>query len=188
MAHQSVSSDTPLEPVEESVGRVLRQRRRARRLTLRQASSEAGISEGFLSQIERGVHNGSVATLRRLSEVLGLRVTDLFDETEKADVAVVRHSFGGGLRYGHGVRKTRLTPSYTRDLEIFLGKFDPSGTTDEPYRHGASDELIVALSGAVDITVGPLDTATFSSSLPHRVTEVHGDPVQILWAIAPPNY
>jgi DNA-binding XRE family transcriptional regulator len=64
------SDDAASAADEAEVGHRLRRVRLARRRTLRDVASHAGISEGFLSQIERGRANASIATLRRIANEL----------------------------------------------------------------------------------------------------------------------
>src|SRR3954464_512827 len=60
------------------LGDRLRAIRQLRRKTLKEVASAAGISESFLSQLERGRTNATIATLQRLSTALGIEVSDLF--------------------------------------------------------------------------------------------------------------
>ena len=63
-------------PVETSgrleVGERLRAIRLLRRLTLREVAEAAGVSESFVSQLERGRSSASVATLQRLAAAVGI--------------------------------------------------------------------------------------------------------------------
>ena len=61
------------------VGERLRAIRRLRRATLKTVADRAGLSESFLSQVERGRANASVASLQRIAAALGVNVTDLFE-------------------------------------------------------------------------------------------------------------
>src|SRR5947199_8254720 len=64
--------------VHVELGERLRAIRQLRRKTLKEIASAAGISESFLSQLERGRTNATIATLQRLSTALGIEVSDLF--------------------------------------------------------------------------------------------------------------
>src|SRR3954449_4337169 len=64
--------------VHVELGERLRAIRQARRRTLKEVAGAAGISESFLSQLERGRTNATIATLQRLSAGLGIEVSDLF--------------------------------------------------------------------------------------------------------------
>ncbi|WP_432043140.1 helix-turn-helix domain-containing protein [Streptomyces cadmiisoli] len=192
------SSSTPAaanEPESDSVGSRLRQRRLALRLTLRQVAESAGLSEGFLSQLERGVHSGSIATLQKVAAALGLDVGDLFTPSENKP-AVRRFTDQQGFAFGVSGRKLRLTPKQFNHLEVFLGVFEAGGSTGvEAYSHGESEELLLVVSGEVEVTVGEtvhrlatLDSITYLSSEPHRVREAANATATVLWAIAPPSY
>jgi DNA-binding Xre family transcriptional regulator len=51
--------------------------REHRGLTLADLAAKAGIGKGYLSQIEKRQRNGTVATLRKLAEALGVELGDL---------------------------------------------------------------------------------------------------------------
>lgn len=180
----------------DSIGDRLRRRRKAKRLTLRQVAEATGLAEGFISQLERGIHSGSVRTLQKICEVLGLPVGDLFLETWAEAPAVRRFTDNHGFSFGENARKMRLTPRTFDHLEIFVGFLEPGGSTGiEPYAHGDSEELVLVISGTVDVTIGndvhrleAMDSIPYSSRLAHRVLEVAGKPARVLWAIAPPSY
>lgn len=181
---------------DDSVGARLRRRRLAKRLTLRETAEAAGLSEGFLSQLERGVHAGSVATLQKVSAVLGLSVGSLFEDSWRSEPAVHRLVDGEGFAFGVNARKVRLTPPHCTHLEVLLGVLDPGGSTGpQAYSHGDSDELLLVLEGVVEVTVGeathtlgPLESITYTSNFPHRIQEAQGAPARVLWTIAPPSY
>ena len=52
------------------IGRSLREARRRRGLTLKAVAEEAGVTESFLSQVERDIASPSIATLRRIAVAL----------------------------------------------------------------------------------------------------------------------
>src|SRR5580765_5982484 len=60
------------------LGERLRAIRLLRRRTLKDVAAAAGVSESFVSQLERGRSSASVATLQRLAAALGIEVSDLF--------------------------------------------------------------------------------------------------------------
>jgi DNA-binding transcriptional MerR regulator len=69
---------TPSSPIgQRPVGPVLRRLRQRSGKGLVEAASEAGISAGFLSSLERSQANGSVATLQRLANTYGATLKEL---------------------------------------------------------------------------------------------------------------
>lgn len=66
--------------VREEVGDALRGRRQAQGRTLRQVSSRARVSLGYLSEIERGQKEASSELLASICGALDLPMSDLFSE------------------------------------------------------------------------------------------------------------
>lgn len=54
------------------VGRYIREQRHQAELSLRKLASQAGVSNPYLSQIERGLHEPSLRVLMSIAEALGL--------------------------------------------------------------------------------------------------------------------
>lgn len=69
---ESSDSDNQERPESRSVGTFIRAQRQLANLSLRQLSSMADVSNAYLSQIERGLHEPSIRVLRSVSEALGL--------------------------------------------------------------------------------------------------------------------
>lgn len=63
----------------ESMGKV-RTLREAAGLTQAELAERSGVSQTWISRLERGQENPTLATLRRLAAAFGVRVTDLLDE------------------------------------------------------------------------------------------------------------
>ena len=178
------------------LGERLRAIRLLRRLTLREVAESAGVSESFVSQLERGRSNASVATLQRLATALGIEISDLFAGEAQAGPRVLRRAERQLLEWGHLGRKALLTPKPFHSLEVVAAAFDPGGSTgDEPYTHGDSEELLLVLVGRVHLQLGSelLDLSTgdsvnYRSSTPHRVSNPGDAPAEVLFVISPPSY
>ncbi|MEV0699604.1 cupin domain-containing protein [Saccharopolyspora sp. NPDC050389] len=186
------------EPLPEpSVGDRLRKRRRALQKTLEQVAHEAGITAGYLSQLERGIATGSVGTLQRICAAIQLNVGDLFQGSTTASTPVLRYEDANMIHFGENASKVKLTPSQFDHLEMLLGVLEPGGSTGaEPYTHGASEEVLLVIEGEVEVTIeeqthrlGPLDSVHYNSGQPHKIAEAtHERPARVLWTMAPPTY
>jgi transcriptional regulator with XRE-family HTH domain len=179
------------------VGVRLRATRMRRRMTLKVVAEQAGLSESFLSQLERGRVNASIGSLQRIAAVLGTTLAEVFDPGRVGDVQLVRKDERPSLRYGVLGRKFLLTPTPTplENLEVFVGRFDTGGSTgDEPYAHGDSDEMFVVLDGRFELQVGDEtytldegDCVNYRSSLPHRAVFLGEGTGEVMWIISPPS-
>lgn len=188
------------EPRDEDAERVLlgdriRGFRQMRQLSLRALAARAEISPGFLSELERGQANGSVGTLRRLADALGLAVADFFSEERPIGPTVLRHADRPEIGTGVGSRKFLLSQRPLRHLEAYVGEFDPGATTgDDSYTHGDAQELFLVIYGTVRLELdgtphelGPGDSIEYSTATPHRVVNVGDELAEVLWLIGPPT-
>lgn len=178
------------------VGERLRAIRMLRRRTLKDVARAAGVSESFLSQVERGRSSASVATLQRLAAAVGIEISDLFATDGLPRPRVLRREARQLLVWGHLGRKSLLTPKPFHSLEVVAAEFDPGGSTgDEPYTHGDSEELLLVLRGRAHVQLGTDvyelgvgDSLHYRSSTPHRVSNPGDEPAEVLFVISPPSY
>ena len=183
------------EAVQVEVGERLRAIRQLRRKTLKDVASAAGLSESFVSQLERGRTNATIATLQRLSTALGIEVSDLFT-TNSPRPRVLRRETREFVAWGDLGRKALLTPKPFQSLEVVVARFDPDGSTgDEPYTHGDSEELLVVVDGDVHVQLGTEfyelsagDSLHYESSTPHRVSNTGDETAEVMFVISPPSY
>ena len=190
-------SQTPVAEASVEVGERLRAIRKLRRVTLKTIADRAGLSESFLSQVERGRANASVASLKRIAVALGINVADLFEPNgSQVRPRVLRREGRPALTFGTLGRKFMLTPRPLEHLQVIVGELETGGSTgDEPYTHGDSEELLVVLAGIVSLQLGNQvfelstgDSIDYRSSTPHRLTNVGGEPAEVMWIVSPPSY
>lgn len=199
MSENSVTDEAlpPNDPV-DGIGRRIAAYRAQRGLRVSDLARGVGVSPSLVSQIEHGQSRPSVSTLFAVAEALGLPVDAFFREQPdpasriqpQADPAsrtqpqatrahtdpyVVRRAERVVIDIEGGVRWERLTPTTLRDVEFLELVYGP-GAQSSPtlYRHPGT-EMIVVLSGRLDIYLGfdryhlaPGDSMHFSSALPHR--------------------
>lgn len=179
----------------EGLGDRIRTFRSIRDLSLRRLASSAGISPGFLSEVERGRVNVSIGNLRRIASSLGLTVADLFVDEGISGPKLVRREERPALPTGTGARKYLLSQRPLKYLEAHVGEFDPGGSTgEEQYTHGDAQELFLVMSGRVTLWLGERvlemgegDSIEYSTSTPHRAANAGDEPAEVLWLVAPPT-
>jgi transcriptional regulator with XRE-family HTH domain len=80
-----VSEKRPGRAPWDAFGNYLREQRHLAQLSLRQLADLTKVSNPYLSQIERGLHQPSIAIIKSLAEALNLSVSDLL--AHAADIA-----------------------------------------------------------------------------------------------------
>jgi transcriptional regulator with XRE-family HTH domain len=181
---------------ELQLGTRIRSLRQARHLTLREVADRAGVTESFLSQVERDVTSPSIATVHRVARALGLSIAQLFAEDAETG-RVVRREARRRIAYpGLGAVDEFLTSNLAGRLQVIMSTIDAGGGTGpEPYAHDSDEEVVVVLSGVLDLWVAEEhyvlqegDAITFPSRLPHWNAN-HGDaPATVLFCLTPPSF
>ena len=155
------------------VGAMLREQRRRLNLTLQEVSERAGITKGFLSEVERDRAAPSVATLLRLRDALSLSVSSLFRSSLPQ---VVRRDERQSIPYGgQGIICSLLSARNAHRLMVAHAEFKPGGRSgSEPHSMDSDEEIIVVLAGTLEITVQNEthtlrtgDSITFDPRTPH---------------------
>jgi transcriptional regulator with XRE-family HTH domain len=183
----------PGEPLHSPrIGPRLREARRARGMTISELASAAGLSNGFVSLLERDETNASVATLLRICEILGVRIGSLF---ERPRTNLLRRderetvSFGG-----YGIQDVVLTPRWERSLQVIESTIAPGGRSgDEPHAFEADAELIYVLKGSLEIAMDGETTRLRAGDafliapreLHSWVNPSRSVPATVLWIITP---
>ena len=184
------------EVAELALGARIRTIRRARRLTLRELADRAGVTESFLSQVEREVATPSIATVRKVARALDLTIAELFAE-EPPSGRVVRREDRRRITYpGLGAVDEFLTAGVTGRLQVIISTIEPGGGTGaEPYAHDSDEEVVVVLAGLLDLWVADEhyvlregDALTFPSRIPHWNMNRGEIPATVLFCLTPPSF
>lgn len=180
----------------DSLGERIHSMRELRGQSLKQLSEGTGLTQSFLSQVERDLTSPSVASLRKIAEALETSVATFFvggtpngRVVRKEDRPVLVHP---KRRW----RDSLLTPSMSGKLQVIYSEIEPGGGSgEEPYSHDSDEECVVVLRGKLDFWVGGEhyklasgDALTFESRLPHKNRNPGPQKAHVLWVITPPSY
>jgi transcriptional regulator with XRE-family HTH domain len=193
-----------------ALGERLRAERTERGLSLRELARRLDVSPSLVSQIETGKIQPSVRTLYAMVSELGVSLDDVFssadagsmrpdgpvDVTSRAEVVrsgpVQRADSRTVIDLEAGVRWERLTTENERDVEFLLTVY-PAGSESAPadalVRH-TGREFGLVLRGRLSVTVGfedfdlgPGDSISFDSTVPHRLHNESDETVEAVWVV-----
>lgn len=181
---------------ELKLGPTIRAARQRGGLTLRAVAERAGVTESFLSQVERDLASPSIATLRRIAVALGTSIGSLLDDAAPRG-QLVRAGERRVVTYpGLAARDEFLTEGSEGRLQVILSIIEPGGGTGpDAYAHESDEECLVVLEGRLDLWVGSEeyhlgegDAIRYSSRIPHRNQNPGPGTARALFIITPPSF
>lgn len=158
------------------IGARVRQERKARRWTLDQLATTAGVSRRMLVTVEQGAANPSVGTLLRLGDALGVGLPALVEPAGPRPVRVTRRGEGAPLWAGEfGGRGVLVAGTEPPDLvELWDWTLGPGDRHASDAHAPGTKELaqvrqgrLMIEVGAESITLGSGDAIAFPGDVPH---------------------
>jgi transcriptional regulator with XRE-family HTH domain len=177
------------------LGKKIRDTRQEQGLTIRELADGADLTQGFLSQVERGLAEPSITSLRKIAGILNVPIF-YFLMDEQQDNLIVRKNERKVVQVGKGeVTFELLSPNLTRTIEMMKGRVKPGGVTcEEPLSHYGEENLIVT-QGKMKIQIGQDyfeldegDSVYYLSSIPHKIWSIGDKELIFISAITPPCF
>lgn len=169
------------------LGSLVRKRRRQLRLTLRQVCERAGLSVGYLSQVENDKAVPSLGTLAQIAAGLDVGLDWFVAQPTPADAlsrAVGRPRFS---LPGSVVAYEALSSVYPgSELSSYILHV-PAGYVSETATH-EGEEIVLVLDGEIEQTLGgqtfalrPGDSLHYGGATPHGWANRGPGPARMLW-------
>jgi transcriptional regulator with XRE-family HTH domain len=134
------------------LGTRLRDRRQALGLTLKDVADAAGLSVGFISQIERGITTPSLVSLIHVCRVLEAQVGDFLAQP-RGETSVTRHDQRPVYALGgNAVSYERLSAAFPGNVLRSVIIHEPPGFRSEPQSH-EGEEIYFILDGALTVEI-----------------------------------
>jgi len=175
-----------------SFGARLRDLRLQRGWILEEVAARGGLSKGFLSRLESGDRQASIAAVLTLSRIFDVSLASLFESPPVAPACLIVRASDLVEKTTNGLKYTPMSGAGRFfNLQPLRIKVSPSRHGNEPYHHDG-EEWVYVLSGkltlllegkAYDLEAG--DAAHFDSRLPHRLIAPGPEVAEVLVVASP---
>jgi transcriptional regulator with XRE-family HTH domain len=173
-------------------GANLKQRRLRNEWTLDELAERSGLSATFLSRLESGDRQASIAAVLTLSQVFGVSLNLMFETQIALEPCLIVRKSETVPRDAYGLTYVPLSQAgHMFNLRPIRVTVSPERTGDEHYRH-EGEEWIYVLSGKIRLSLAGEtydldqgDAVHFDSRLPHRVTARSKTAPEILLVASP---
>jgi transcriptional regulator with XRE-family HTH domain len=175
-----------------SFGAKLQELRLTRGWTLQELAQRSGLSKAFLSRLESGDRQASIAAVLTLSTIFDVSLTSLFESGPAAEPCVVVRRAEAEEHAANGLTYVPLSSSTSRfNLQALRVRISRARRGNEHYNH-RGEEWLYVLSGALTLSLNGRtyeletgDAAHFDSRLPHRLIPRGGRDAELIVVASP---
>lgn len=161
----------------KELGRRLQQLRRRKNMSLRALGRATQIAVSFLSAVEQGRTNVSVAKLKTILDALGTSLSQFFSQNSQLPKVVYpKKELVEISGHGTGISYREVAAGRPgRALQFIVERYKPGAQTGPELLQYDAEEAGVVLKGKLELTVdnevyvlGPGDAYYFDNNRPHR--------------------
>ncbi len=175
-----------------NLGGLIRKARKDKKLTLKVVSYRAGISEGFLSQVENNVSSPSVDKLVSICNAIGINAGDLLNEINHFEKCVVirKDDWAEFEPPRVGFLTRRFFPPENRDIiDSTVMAINPGVSIPVRKNLKNAQEVLCVLRGTLELIIGDRTFSLNEGDCVHywsnpdtqQVTNRSDDLVIVLW-------
>jgi len=176
------------------IGERIRNLRQVRSLTQEELAERAGLTKGFISQVERDLTSVSLESLLQILDALDVDASHFFQEIVEERV-VFRKGDKVVIKKDGVSRFELLVPgSANRSMEPARLVLAPGESTEEDAPH-PGEEMGYVMQGKIRIRLGEKsfdaskgDCFYFTANRVHQITNAGKGKAVILWVTAPPSF
>jgi len=181
-----------------NIGKTISDIRKKQNLTIKDLADQASVTSSMLSQLERGLANPSINTLKAIAQALNVPLFTFFIEEDQQDRLVVKPqdrkriilpSEGKEL-----ITYELLSPDLKGDVELALMTLTPeSHTSKENFKHIGEEVAYVSKGQLIlyleerEIHLSQGDSVKIPSNMLHRWYNPYKEDAEVIWAVSPPS-
>lgn len=182
------------EPDAASLGARVRELRGITGISMRELAARAGVSAGYVSQIENGQANASLTVVRAIAAAFGITWLELF-QPGPSHGRVLRRADRPRLFSDGSVVHYGITQPPIGNVEVLVSEYAPGeGAGDDTYTHGDSQEICLVVRGRLRFVIGGEehvldagDSVEYRTSTPHSLVNIGDDVAEAVWVVTPPS-
>ena len=164
-------------------------------ITVNALAEKTGFTPSFISQFERGLTQGSLGAIHKITNALGIRVSSLFaqiEDNQQEKVSVVRKDKRPQVRYPDGQTTDYILSDSSDKLKAYYTEIAPFGKSGEAYFSFYKIESITILEGQLEMkfdedvyTLNVGDTISYPSSRLRTWRNLSDKTTKVYWVFVP---
>lgn len=176
------------------IGKKVKKYREAKGLSSRELAKLAAITPSMLSQIERGLANPSIQTLKVLAKTLDVPTFSFFLEETNTEDLIVRSDKRKKIIVDN-LTYELLSPDFTGNLATAMMNVPPNTSSSENPLEHRGEEVAVILEGKIKLyleednyVLEAGDSVKIPANLKHRWENNFSQNAVVLFSVTPPAF
>ncbi|MGL5256437.1 MAG: helix-turn-helix domain-containing protein [Proteocatella sp.] len=181
------------------LGERIRNARKAKGFKLGDLAEITELSSSYISQLERGLIEPSLTSLRKISNALNIPIYLLMDDVAKENPIVKKDERVKMFFPNSSVSYELMTSVENGEkngAKMLVAKFSlrPRTSESEGYSIHEAEEILVLVKGELEVTLGqdiydlkPGDTIYILGNIPHKITNVGESFAEGYYIVSPPQ-
>ncbi|MCY9517712.1 helix-turn-helix domain-containing protein [Paenibacillus apiarius] len=176
------------------IGKKVEKYRKAKGLSSRELAKLAEITPSMLSQIERGLANPSIQTLKVLGKTLDVPTFSFLLEETNTDDLIVRSSKRKKMIIGN-LSYELLSPDFTGNLATAIMNVPPNTSSSEKLLEHRGEEVAFILEGKIRVYLDEEeylleagDSVKIPANLKHKWENNFSQNAVVLFSVTPPAF
>lgn len=177
------------------LGQKIRQKRQERNMSLTELAEKIERTPSFLSQIERGLAEPSITSLRMIADALEVPIFYFLLDTHEHNPVVRRNERKILNSPESHLTFELISPDLNRKMEIMEARLEPGAATcEKPLTH-PGEECMLVLQGRMKVEISEEeyyleagDSIYYFSMIPHKVISVGDEDLVWISCMTPPNF
>ncbi len=182
-----------------NIGKKISEFRKLNGYTLKDLSEKTNLTSSMLSQLERGIANPSINTLKTIAQALDVQLFTFFIEEEQKENLIVKPqdrkkmilpSEGNEI-----ITYELLSPDLNGQVELAIMTLTPqSHTSKDNFKH-SGEEVAYVSKGTVhiflnedEIILNELDSIKIPPHMLHRWYNPYDEEAVVIFAVSPPSF
>ncbi|MFF2154833.1 helix-turn-helix domain-containing protein [Paenibacillus chitinolyticus] len=176
------------------IGKKVEKYRKAKDFSIRELAKLAEITPSMLSQIERGLANPSIQTIKVLAKTLEVPTFSFFMEETNTDDLVVR-STNRKKMVMDNISYELVSPDFTGNLATAIMNLPPNTASSEKQMEHKGEEVAFVLEGKIKVLLNdeeyvlePGDSVKIPAQMKHKWENNFNDHAALLFSVTPPAF
>lgn len=183
--------------IDINIGAKIKELRKKRKMNISDLASDAELSPGLISQIERNMVTPSIVSIWKIAQSLGVSVGYFFEEEAKNNTSPVvkRNSRKRITASNNNAIYELLSADLNRKIEFLYITIKVGDYSSKNFVTHEGEECGLVLKGKMmvkmeneEYILEEGDSIYFDSTIPHRYINVGEEVCESVWAMTPPSF